>query len=106
MDYYDDSINDNVDIVDEINNEENEIILTDCLMRGRGVTSSLWNYFDRLPNDRALCRGYKKDLAGGGKKIGTLSLIRHLNICRKTTKTFEESDVGKLVVDHAGKLRA
>ena len=64
MDYYDDSINDNVDMVDEINNEENEIILTDCLMRGRGVTSSLWNYFDRLPNDRALCRGYKKDLAG------------------------------------------
>ena len=32
MDYYDDSINDNVDMVDEINNEENEIILTDCLM--------------------------------------------------------------------------
>jgi len=31
MDYYDDSINDSVDMVDEINNEENEEI-PDCLM--------------------------------------------------------------------------
>ena len=71
MDYYDDSINDSVDMVDEINNEENEEIPPEVIeqveaglessnskKRGRGVTSFVWDYFDRLPNDRALCRGW------------------------------------------------
>ena len=112
MDFTSETLNESVDVIGEINSQQNheqqneETVEKNPKKRGRGPTSSVWNYFQKLPNDRALCKACGKDLAGGGNRMGTSSLIRHVDLCNKIPKTFAETEVGKLVVDHAGKLRA
>ena len=127
MDFSDSPLNESVGMVDEVevNNQENEgqqpehepehdpEIETETKKsnkRVRGLTSYVWNYFDKLPDTdgkgRARCKICKKELAGGGTSNGTSSLLRHIDACKSKHVGFSETEVGKLMFDHAGKLRA
>ncbi|KAE8702174.1 Detected protein of unknown function [Hibiscus syriacus] len=111
MDFSSDPLDESVGMVDDIGMKTNESNVrehnestesTKSNKRSRTLTSSVWNYFDKLPDKdgkgRAMCKICARELVGGGTLNGTSSLILHVGGCKLKTKGFVETDVEGLNV--------
>ena len=93
--------------VEEIENEDK-----DCdreSKRPRVGTSKVWDHFTKIGikdgKEKAKCNGCGAEYVVGGTKIGTSTILRHLSKCL-VLKKLKDNDVGKMIIDHAGKLRS
>ena len=78
--------------------------------RARNYSSHMWNYFKKpvMHSDGKVmskCKYCLKDYVGGDNKNGTSTLQRRMGKCDVYLKTHSNSDVGNIILDHAGKLR-
>lgn len=79
--------------------------------RARKQRSDVWDFFDNLPlgsdgKERSECKACKKAVVSCGNKYGTSTLQRHRLTCDKIPKGFANTEVGKLMLDHNGKLKS
>ena len=75
--------------------------------RARSSTSKCQEYFTKLDNtedgkERAACNKCRKVYLVGGKSYGTTNLNKHMKICPLR----DQLDVGQMLIDADGKIRA
>ncbi|MED6122072.1 hypothetical protein PIB30_036304 [Stylosanthes scabra] len=73
--------------------------------RVRPLTSDVWNFFKKSGKDKdgadlAECKGCKKVFKAGGKRYGTSSIKRHLNVCTH----IKHEDIGQTIQEMQNKL--
>ena len=78
--------------------------------RARNYSSHVWNFFEKpvMHSDgkvRSKCKYCLKDYVGGDNRNETSTLQRHMRKCDVYLKTCSNSDVGNIILDHAGRLR-
>ncbi|KAJ1390052.1 Zinc finger, BED-type [Sesbania bispinosa] len=75
--------------------------------RLKTFTSEVWKHFTKIGvkdgKEKAKCNACGQEYVIGGSKIGTSTLLRHLKKCKLIPRY---QDVGGLLIDHVGKLRA
>nr|GLL32195.1 Putative AC transposase [Ipomoea trifida] len=98
--------------VDLTNDNDDEITQPSQLERQvkkRRLTSEVWNHFLRIPKtassdkETARCKYCNKEYTIGSHQYGTSTLSRHLRTCKQKPKY---EDVGNMLIDYEGKLRA
>jgi len=76
--------------------------------RPRGTTSKVLDHFTKIGvkdgKERAKCKACGAKYVTGGTKIGTSTMLGHLSKS-VVLKKLKDNDVGKMIIDHAGKLR-
>nr|GMD01483.1 zinc finger BED domain-containing protein RICESLEEPER 2-like [Ipomoea batatas] len=80
--------------------------LTQQSGKKRRLSSDVWNHFTVIEidgKDRAKCKYCHKNYVMGSHRYGTSTLSRHLVSCKVKPKY---NDVGSMLIDHEGKLRA
>nr|GMC63036.1 zinc finger BED domain-containing protein RICESLEEPER 2-like [Ipomoea batatas] len=98
--------------VDLTNDNDDEIMQPSQLetqVKKRRLTSEVWNHFIRIAKtassdkEMARCKYCNREYTIGSHQYGTSILSRHLSSCKQKPKY---EDVGNMLIDHEGKLRA
>ena len=107
----DQCVNDNLSdslppITEENENEGNDFDRES--KRPRGTTSKVWDHFTKIVikngKEKAKFNACGAEYVFGGTKVGTSSMLCHLSKCM-VLKKLKDNNVGKMIIDHAGKLR-
>ena len=99
-----------VDLHGNVIHEDEPIESKMSKKRARNYSSHMWNYFKKpvMHSDGKVmskCKYCLKDYVGGDNKNGTSTLQRRMGKCDVYLKTRSNSDVGNIILDHAGRLR-
>ncbi|XP_017423437.1 zinc finger BED domain-containing protein RICESLEEPER 2-like [Vigna angularis] len=93
--------------IEDIENEDKDFDRES--KRPRLSTSKVWDHFMKIGikdgKEKAKCNACGTEYVAGGMKIGTSTMLRHLSKC-SVLKKLKDNDIGKMIIDHAGKLRS
>nr|KYP33231.1 hypothetical protein KK1_045935 [Cajanus cajan] len=74
------------------------------------TTSKVWDNFTKLGvkdgKEKAKCNHCGNEYVCGGVKIGTSSMLRHLQKCDILKQKQKSAQIGNMIIDQAGKLRS
>nr|GMD52537.1 zinc finger BED domain-containing protein RICESLEEPER 2-like [Ipomoea batatas] len=98
-----------VDLTNDNDTEITQPTQLETQAKKRRLTSDVWNHFIRLEKtassdkELARCKYCNKEYTIGSHRYGTSTLSRHMTSCKQKPKY---EDVGNMLIDHEGKLRA
>jgi len=92
---------------DDNTEKQSEAVEPGKKKRDKTSTSDCWRYFTKIGEgndgkERAKCNSCNKIYVTGGRKYGTSHLNRHIMKCVKR----KSEDVGQMILDMQGKLKA
>ena len=103
-----DNLNDSLlSTIEEIDNEATNFGRESN--RPRETTSKVWGHFTKIGikegKEKEKCNACGAEYVSGGSNIGISTMLRHLSKCT-VLKKLKDNDVGKMIIDHIGKLRS